>query len=198
LVEAHKRKWTAVHKLAATDERQELLLTASVAEAGKVLVGMLKPSDRTITAVRSENDQLVVYDTAALASAQIEVTDDETAESKPKKGRKKKDAAAVSVARPTPSCPQCVPGSIDRAREVLETFLTHEEHAMWAAERHIIVRGQLTGHRYVLAHRHSALACKIGRICYDLDPLPRQQRSSGIRGARSEVGPRASRTVASK
>lgn len=43
------------------------------------------------------------------------------------------------------------------------------EHALWAAERFIVVEGGLSGHRYMLAHRHSRYAQKAGRICFDLD-----------------------------
>ena len=77
--------------------------------------------------------------------------------------------AAATVKRPTPSCPQCVPGSIAPAREVLLTFLNDEEHASWAKTRTIVVEGGLTGHRYLLAHRASEAAARIGRMCFDLD-----------------------------
>ena len=33
----------------------------------------------------------------------------------------------------------------------------------------MVVEGGLSGHRYLLAHRHSATAQKIGKIAYDLD-----------------------------
>jgi hypothetical protein len=51
----------------------------------------------------------------------------------------------------------------------LLTFLNEEEHEDWAKERAIVVTGGLSGHRYLLAHRHSKTAAKIGRVCYDLD-----------------------------
>ena len=33
----------------------------------------------------------------------------------------------------------------------------------------MIVTGHLTGHRYLLAHRHSEKAARLGKICYDID-----------------------------
>ena len=77
--------------------------------------------------------------------------------------------AAVSVKRPTPSCPQCVEGAIEPASEVLLTFLSAEQHALWAVSRQIVVTGRRSGHRYLLAHRHSARAQYQGRICFDLE-----------------------------
>jgi hypothetical protein len=77
--------------------------------------------------------------------------------------------AAATVKRPTPSCPQCIPGSIGPAREVLLEFLDEEQHDSWAKDRFFIVYGGLTGNAYVLAHRHSPLARTLGRICADLD-----------------------------
>lgn len=80
-----------------------------------------------------------------------------------------KPVAAATVRRPTPSCPQCVPGSIAPASEVLLTFLDDEQHERWARERTVLVDGGLSGHRYLLAHRHTERAQRQGRICYDLD-----------------------------
>jgi len=77
--------------------------------------------------------------------------------------------AAVTVRRPTPCCPQCHPGAVGPASEVLLAFLSEEEHESWARERSIVVEGGLSGHRYLLAHRHTARAQRVGRICYDLD-----------------------------
>lgn len=89
------------------------------------------------------------------------------AESKPKKPEKVDKAA--SVKRPTPSCPQCLPGSVEPANEVLQAFLDQEQHELWAKERAIVVRGGITGHRYLVSHRHGRHAAKAGKICFDLD-----------------------------
>lgn len=176
---AFEKKWTAVRKL-GTDERQDILLSVGVDEAGKTLLPLLRPADRTITAIRSDSGKLAVHDTAELLSepaAEGEVVENSSVPGlakppkKPKKGDVKlaKDDKAVSVRRPTPSCPQCAPGAINRASEVLLSFLGPEEHDTWARRRLVIVEGGFTGHRYVLAHRHSEVAQKLGRICFDID-----------------------------
>ena len=165
---AVERKWTVVKKL-GQEERQDILLAVALDEAGKVLLPLLKPADRTITAIKSEGGQLVVHDTAELLALPPAVSgtvvDNATVPGLPEK----KDEKKVSVTRPTPSCPQCVPGAVDRASEVLLSFLTPEEHETWAQERRLYVTGGLSGQRYVIAHRHSKLAQRIGRICYDID-----------------------------
>ncbi len=84
-------------------------------------------------------------------------------ESKPEK--------AATVKRPTPSCPRCMPGAIAPANEVLQSFLTPEQHELWAKERAIVVYGGITGHRYLVSHRHGRHAIKAGKICFDLDDL---------------------------
>lgn len=82
---------------------------------------------------------------------------------------KPKPEAAVSVKRHTPSCPQCIPGAVEPASEVLLTFLSDEQHESWAKHRHIVAVGHRSGHRYLLAHRHTERAQYQGRICFDLD-----------------------------
>jgi len=164
LAEAVKKRWTDVAKvkLESVDEggsasrarqEQKILLAAPLAEAGASLVGILKPKDRTITAVSYENGELVVGEKA-------------TPTKTPEKGEPR---AAASVARPTPCCPQCEVGATDRASECLLAFLSEEEHESWARHRRIVVTGGLSGHRYVLAHRRSPTAARIGRMCFDLD-----------------------------
>ena len=82
----------------------------------------------------------------------------------------KPDAKAATVRRATPCCPDCyVDDAVEPATEVLLSFLTPEQHRTWAASRYVVVRGQLTGHRYLLAHRHSPIATANKRIGYDLD-----------------------------
>jgi len=77
--------------------------------------------------------------------------------------------AAVTVRRPTPCCPQCTVGAVEPASEVLLAFLDEQQHKDWAERRAIVVRGGLTGHRYLLAHRSTELAARIGRICFDME-----------------------------
>ncbi len=80
-----------------------------------------------------------------------------------------KPEAAASVQRPTPCCPRCIPGAVEPASEVLLSFLTPEQHESWASDRCLIAVGGYTGVRYLLAHRHTPRARKMGRVCYSLD-----------------------------
>jgi len=81
---------------------------------------------------------------------------------------KKKAKAAATVKRPTPSCPKCYVDACEPATEVLLSFLDEEQHRQWEHNRSFIVRGGLTGHPYLIAHRHSRNAEKMGKICMDL------------------------------
>ena len=71
------------------------------------------------------------------------------------------------VKRPTPSCPDCYVQANAPASQVLLSFLTAEQHETWKKGRYIVCRGHLSTHPYVLAHRHSEIAAKNGRICFD-------------------------------
>jgi hypothetical protein len=152
LAQARKKKWTT-EKL--TGETQTIALAAPVEEIGPALVKIAKPADRTLTAVRFEDGKLEVAETGTLETI--------VAKTKDKKAR------AVSVARPTPCCPECVPGSVELASEVLLSFLNDQEHADWAKHRAIMVTGGRSGHRYLIAHRHSPTAVRNRKICYDVD-----------------------------
>jgi len=157
LATARKRKWLDQPiKVNAKLESQTIMLSASVAKAGAALVKATKPLDRTLTAVVFEDGKLKVAETSELDGLVTEI-------------EAKKPKAAVSVARPTPSCPSCVPGSIGMASEVLLAFLDEQQHVDWAEHRAIITTGGNSGHRYLIAHRHSDTAQRLGKICYDLD-----------------------------
>ena len=140
-------------------------LNVAMAKAGPVLVKLTKPVDRTITAVKFANGKLEVIDQAKSKVIEAAVKKAETDEAK----TPDKKAAAASVSRPTTCCPDCVPGSVERASDALLSFLTDEQHEQWARTRSIVVEGNLTGHRYVLAHRHSPRAIEQKKICYDME-----------------------------
>ncbi len=144
-------------------EKQTLDVAASVAVAGKALLRYIKPKRTTLTAVRFEGGQVEVAESAdesGLATMMAEATAIEK--------ETKQQAKAASTSRPTPCCPQCIPGSVDRASEVLLSFLNEDEHRQWAERRAIVVTGHLSGHRYLVCHRHSELAQRFGRMCFDL------------------------------
>jgi hypothetical protein len=135
----------------------ELELSAPFETVGAYVASVLRPEDAVMTALRFRDGHVeTVQGPAAVLEKKV--------------AEAKEDAeVAATVKRPTPCCPRCIPGSVVPASEVLLSFLTPEEHSTWAEHRAIIVRGGLTGHRYILAHRHSALAHEMGRICFDLD-----------------------------
>ncbi len=158
LAKAAKRKWTS--RIIDVDHpTMDVVLEAPIAAAGKLLVQMTKSKKKTLSAVVYKNGRITTEEStndnalAALAAAAA-----------------KDDAAkAVTVTRPTPCCPQCQPGANKRASEVLESFLTDEEHEEWSKHRKLTVFGGDTGHEYVIAHRNSKLAARFGRIAYDVD-----------------------------
>lgn len=152
---ARKKKWTK-EKLAEDDaiDTRTIVLGAPLTKVGPVLVKITKPVDRTLTAVSFKDGKLEVAETGALETV-IAKADSES--------------KAVSVARPTPCCPSCVPGSVEPASDVLLSFLTPQEHADWAKYRAIMVTGGRSGHRYLIAHRHSRTAVLNKKICYDVD-----------------------------
>lgn len=140
------------------DETQQVEIPASLEKLGPLLVRAMKPGKQTLTAIKLENGQV---STVAGSEANLDETVSAALEKKPE--------AAATVKRATPCCPQCMPGAVEPATEVLLTFLTPEQHRQWAAERMIVVYGGRTGHRYLLAHRHTERARRMGRICKDLD-----------------------------
>lgn len=152
---ARKKKWTK-EKLAEDDaiDTRTIVLDAPLAKVGPALVKITKPADRTLTAVSFKDGKLEVAETGAIETV-IAKADPES--------------KAVSVARPTPCCPSCVPGSVEPASDVLLSFLTPQEHADWAKHRAIMVTGGRSGHRYLIAHRHSRTAVLNKKICYDVD-----------------------------
>lgn len=161
LAEAVKKKWATKkevehHRSVSTD----IWLNASVIDAGKLLLKHVRPKKAVLTAVKMVGGKLTATDdtgSEVTEGALDQLLNEPEAQ------------AAVSVSRPTPCCPDCQPGAMPMASEVLQSFLSPEEHASWAKQRQIIVVGHLSGHRYLLSHRNHPRAQKDTRICYDLD-----------------------------
>lgn len=147
-------------------------INAPITTIGPLVAKLFKPGDAVLTAVKLKDGQILTCtgtgaDLVELVSDVADVTKPKPdAEERPE-GRKAK--AITTVKRPTPSCPQCIPGSVKPAREVLLAFLTPNEHQQWANYRSLYVTGGLSGHRYLLAHRETQTAARIGRIAYDID-----------------------------
>lgn len=152
----HDKKWTKRKTLwkPKGEATQTVVLNATVKQVGKPLVKALKPGKQTLTAVVFENGTLKTTE-----GADVDITALSTA--KPEK--------AATVKRPTPCCPHCIPGSVEPASQVLLEFLSPSQHEDWAKNRSFIAVGNLTGHRYLVPHRHSKIAQRLGRACLDLD-----------------------------
>jgi len=144
------------------DSTVRLTINAPLSKVGPVAASVMKTGPAVLTALKFANGRIETS-SEGLAGMQAIA---ESAEAAPAENPAE---AVVTVSRPTPCCPQCIPGSVEMASEVLLSFLNEEEHRMWADKRQIVITGGLSGHRYLLAHRHSPDAQKIGRVCYDLD-----------------------------
>ena len=148
---------------AITDVSEEkIVINAPLEDVGPVVVSALRPGPAVLTAIRLRGGQVEVVEHSNPGKA---------TEKELKKLAKKPASAAVTVRRPTPSCPDCFVEAIEPATKVLLSFLTPEQHDTWAKERYIVCRGGLTGHRYIIAHRSSEIAAKNGRICWDADDM---------------------------
>jgi hypothetical protein len=88
-------------------------------------------------------------------------------------GAKTRAAAAVTVARPKLSCPECEgrPEGERKACDVLWAFLDPDQRREWLSSQRITAIGSRTGHAYDLAPRDSPRAGARGRICLDMDDL---------------------------
>jgi hypothetical protein len=141
-------------------------IDAPVATIGPLVAKLFKPGDAVLTAVKLKDGQLITCTGtgADLVELIADVADVKKPEDSPKKAK-----AAVTVKRPTPSCPQCIPGSVEPARQVLLEFLNPGEHEQWSNSRTLFVTGGLSGHRYLIAHRNTRAAARIGRIAFDID-----------------------------
>lgn len=147
-----------------------LNIEAPLAKASKALIKVARPADRTLTAVKFASGKMEVVEGAGVAAlAKVEETVAAAEKEEKAGGAGGGTAAAASVKRPTPCCPQCMPGAIKPATEVLLSFLTPDQHEQWMSERAMIVEGGLSGHRYLIAHRNSPIAQKVGKICFDVD-----------------------------
>jgi hypothetical protein len=161
-----------------------VVVRAPIEDVGPVVTSLFQPGPAVITAVRFSDGRIEVAETSQPATRPD--TDREPAKdrarelpppepkSEPSEAAKalaKKEGAeaAATVKRATPCCPDCYADSCGPATEVLLSFLDEEQHGTWSRERFVVVRGGLSGHRYVVAHRNSPVAVQNRRHVYDLD-----------------------------
>lgn len=169
--------------------RKKLRLAAPLEDVGPVVTAILRPGRAVMTAIKFKDGRIEVCETSeakkdpyrsldrpspepALPAATTEPTTTPSTEPSDaaKALAKKPDAeAAATVKRPTPCCPNCYEDAVGPATDALLAFMNEEQHEMWARERCLSVRGGLSGHRYLIAHRNSVLAAQWSKITYDLD-----------------------------
>lgn len=147
-------------------DKSEVAIGAPLSKASKILIKLAQPVKQTLTAVSFSDGKLSVIEGADDAATEkiADAVEAASATEDPKQ-----PAKAASVKRHTPCCPDCEVGSVAPASEVLLAFLNEDEHESWARDRAIVVTGGLTGHRYILAHRQSAIAAYNTKMCFDLD-----------------------------
>lgn len=165
-------------------------IPAPITDIGPVVASLCKPGPNVLTAVKFKNGHIEVCETSESGAsskrpqpyrspsdppgskALAKPADDKPSEESKALAKKEDATAAATVKRPTPCCPACYTDEIELnkpATEVLLAFLNREEHESWAKNRFIVVRGGITGHRYLIAHRNSPVAQKNTRMAYDLD-----------------------------
>jgi hypothetical protein len=142
---------------------QTFKLKAPLEKVGPMASAIMRPGKQVLTAIRFKDGHVETV------NGQEPEALKELAEKAVTAPPEKAAEAAATVKRPTPSCPQCIPGSIGPATETLLAFLNEEEHESWALDRCIMVQGGLSGNRYLLSHRHTPFAQQAGRMCFDLD-----------------------------
>jgi hypothetical protein len=152
--------WTPRDRRRKEGKRQSVLIKAPMDDVAPLLVSTYKPGAQTLTAIVYRDGEIETVDGTEGSQA---------LEKAAKKAVGKKAKKGATVKRATPCCPACEPGSVEPASEVLLEFLDARQHETWARERYIEVRGHRSGHRYLLAHRHSPMAVDLGRICWDAD-----------------------------
>lgn len=157
LTKARKKKWISSMEGVGDKGESTLVIAAPIAQAGLLLLdrGQKKGLRKGIlTCVRSESGKItaVAGDGAELDQALA----------------KPEAAAAVTNRRPTVCCPSPVPGPEIRASEVLRAFSTQRQWEDWMKRGYLIAYGNLTGHPYRIAHRHSPLAVQQGKSGWDL------------------------------
>jgi hypothetical protein len=154
--------WVEAGKPGLFRKKVTRVLDAPLETVGPVVSKIMKPGPAVLSCITFKDGKVL---TCSGTLAELQAISQEAAAAPPDNP----PVAATTVKRPTPCCPDCIPGSIEPARETLLSFLSTEEHDSWARRREIAIVGQLSGHRYILAHRHTRRAVAQQRICYDVD-----------------------------
>ena len=140
-------------------DKQSITLNTSMLNIGLYMIGYLKPGIATLTAVKLKDGKVKAkasgekgfitwlnnlfgkgQEIGAVADF-ADILEQKEKDGFPEPDKPAKVEKAATVKRPTPSCPACIPGSIEPANEVLQGFLDEEQHEQWAKDRSIIVTG---------------------------------------------------------
>lgn len=152
---ARDRDWVSAKTNIGLIGVTTIKVRASVADAGPLLMASTEPlKPGVLVAVRSIGGVTSVVTDAVEAEAAVKLPQAEE---------------ATVVRRPTPCCPDSERARELRASDVLRAFCTPAQWASWMNAGYLIAYGNLTGHAYRIAHRHSAIAARQRRICADLD-----------------------------
>ena len=149
---------------------ERIAVNAPLEQIGPLVVSVLRPGPAVLTAIRMKDGRVEVCEHGEPGKGEPSTPEEKqkTTETALVKLADKPAEAAVTVKRPTPSCPDCfVQGAIRPATEVLLAFMTPEQHKTWSRGRYLVARGGITRHEYIIAHRHSEIAAKNSRICWD-------------------------------
>jgi len=167
-----------------------LKLSAPVHKTG-ALMAKIMSFDRkgVITSLKSRAGEISVHDVVAhkgkvKVDAEEDLYDEGDGKKEPEKKKKgttttstalakKAEASevAVTVKRPSLSCPECdgKPLGERKACDVLWEFLSERQREEWLEKRGITVIGGLTGHMYRVRSRDTEGARLAGRTTIDLD-----------------------------
>jgi hypothetical protein len=142
--------------------RGSITFSTKIGTVQRFLAKALRPGKSFVSAVKFADGRMEEISSAALPIESLEVM----------KAEEKKDAKAVTVAKPTLGCPMPHFSEADlKARQVLSDFLSHEQMEDFEEHQRFVSVGAATGHKYMVTSRHapSQLALFGGRQLYDLD-----------------------------
>lgn len=153
--EFEKRKWIKaplhLESEAYRCGRVTRVVEAPLKKVAPVVIKMLRPGKQVLSAVVLKDGKVETVEGSDMAAL-------EPLAAKPEA------KAGATVRRATPCCPTCHEGAISPATEALLSFLTPEQHEQWRDHRYLVAVGQITGHRYMLMHRNSERAARVGAL----------------------------------
>ena len=155
-----------------------VVIESPLANVGPLVTSILQPGMNILTAVRFRDGHVEVAETNAPPKEPSldggsyrtpTVATTEPSKEIEKIAANPKAEVAATVKRPTPCCPDCYVDAVGPATDVLLSFLDKEQHETWRKDRFLVVRGGITKHRYIIAHRNTPLATAQKRIAFDLE-----------------------------